>query len=175
MNLLSKLTVLIAAIFTVVSVYGEVWTYSEPGSPVNSSPYFKVRVSQEAKSYDSFVYFSKATFKDTSRTSSWTTFSFDGKINIEIEVFGESISSCIIRPKSKGISHRIKDDRIILELEKPTKFAVEINNNKKKPLFVFADAPEENVPSETAPGTWFFKPGVHDIGKMEIPDSVQHI
>ena len=175
MNIIWKFTCLFIALFAVISVNGQVWTYASPGKPVKSSPFFKVRVTQENNSHDSFVYFSKATFKDTSRTSSWTTFSFSGKIGVEIEVEGESVSSCIIRPKSKGILYRLEGNRIFIELEHPAKLALEINEDKKKPLFIFADEPEKNIPSETEPGLWYFKPGVHDIGKMEVPDSVQHI
>lgn len=153
----------------------EVCTYPDPGAPVKSSPFYKVSVIQEKKKHMSFVYFSKATFKDTSRTSSWTTFSFNGTVSLEIDVFGEKISNCTVRPLSKNISYKIEGNKIYIDLDKPTKLAIEINKNKKNPLFVFADPPEENVPDWSASGVWYFEPGVHDIGKVEVPDTIQHI
>lgn len=153
----------------------EVWVYPAPGEPVKSSPHFKVKILQDGKEFESFVYFSKATFQDTARSSSFTTFSFSGTVQVVIEVLNTEINHCILRPKSKNISVTNSENKIVFDLREPHKLALEINDNSQNPLFLFADGPEEFIPDKNEPGVMRFDRGVHTIGKMLVPDTVKHI
>jgi len=64
-----------------------------------------------------------------------------------------------VRPTSFGIRARRRRNRITLTLARPRKISVEVNN-RKRPLFIFADAPDE--PDTEA--HHYFGPGVHRIG-----------
>lgn len=153
----------------------QVWVYPNPGEPMEESPYYKLTILQENKEFQSFVYCSKASHGNLSRSSSWSAFSFNSEVEVQVEVLGESISDCEIRPKSKGINYRIQGNKILFSLSQPHKLAIEINGDKSKPFFLFADPPEENIPENGAKGVWYFEPGVHNIGETEVPDTVKHI
>lgn len=158
-----------------IIVSAKIWVYPSPGEKVTVSPVYIVKVIQEAQEAESFTCFSQATFGDLERSSSWTTFSFNNKIEIEVEVLGEAIRDFVIRPKSKDIEGQIVENKIRIELSKPEKLCIEINGNNKNPLFIFADKPEENIPEKNGKGLWFFEPGVHEIGWIDLPDTVKHI
>lgn len=157
------------------SLFAKVWVYPFPGNPIKTSPFYKVQIQQEGNNFNSFIYYSPATFNDLERSSSWTTFSFEDKITVIVEVLNTNIENCIIRPKSKNIQFQTEGNKIIFELDQPRKLAVEINGDKKNPLFIFADRPEEIVPAKAERGVLYFEPGVHNIGLVEVPDSVKHI
>ncbi len=153
----------------------EVWVYSYPDNSIESSPFYKVNVVQDNQLYHSFTCFSKATSGDIERSSSWTTFSFNQEINIEVEVLSESVTDFIIRPISKNISAELHGNKLQIKLTKPQKLCVEINGNRTKPLFIFADKPEENIPDKNEKGLWFFETGIHKLGAVDLPDTVKHI
>ena len=153
----------------------KVWVYSYPENEVEPSPYYTVKIEQGDTAFDSYTCFFKATQGNLERSSSWTTFSFNNKISIEVEVTDERINEFIIRPVSSGIKGVLSGNNLRIELNEPQKLCVEINGNKTNPLFIFADKPEENVPPENGKGLWFFGPGVHKIGAVALPDSVKHI
>lgn len=170
-----KNLVIVGFLFLPFSLFSNVWVYPYPGEPVKISPFYKVHIQQNDDVFESFIYYSPATFKDLDRSSSWTTFSFAENITVVVEVLNTKIEDCVIRPKSKNIQFKIEGNKIIFELNQPRKLAVEINGDKKKPLFIFADAPEDTIPTKTEKGVMYFEPGVHDVGLVDIPDSIKHI
>jgi len=150
-------------------------TYPAPGGTVKESPLYGLTISQGNDKHNSFVYFSQATFADLSRSSSYSTFSFSGKINVEISCKAGSVKTCVIRPKIDGIKFKTDGNKVTFSLNKPAKLAIEINGDKKNPLFIFADGSESNVPAKNAKGVLYFEKGVHQIGTTVIPDSIKQI
>jgi len=153
----------------------EIQTYPNPGEPVRESPFYELNINQGNETKISFVNFSKATFADLSRSSSYSTFSFSGKIQVKIILNSGIINSCVIRPKSKNIKYKINGNRLSFSLDKPAKLSIEINGDQKNPLFIFADGPEENVPEKNVKGVWYYEKGVHQIGTTVVPDSIKQI
>jgi hypothetical protein len=115
---------------------------------------------------------------------SWTYFDFaGGPVDVEVKVlkpfYGLTLplKSCGVFPSSLAIeSHIIGENIIRFSLAKPAKIAVVPNHLEaleklknvelkqtfegyRNPLFLFARAPETNVPSKTAQGTLVVKPG----------------
>jgi len=128
---------------------------------------------------------------------SWTSFDFaDGPVEVEIKVrpgidgLTLPLRSCAVLPSSLGIVCRvIGDDTVRFILEHPAKFSVVPNQREaveklattepkqalegyRNPLFIFARAPEREVPEKTARGTLFIEPGrqygPEDFAKAEI-------
>ncbi len=162
--------------FIIVSTAkAEIRTYPNPGGSVKESSLYGLNISQGKEKQTSFIYFSQATFADLSRSSSYSTFSFSGKIEVEVTLKSGPVKTCVIRPKVDGIKFRIEENRITFSLNKPAKLAIEINGDQKNPLFIFADGPEENVPAKNAKGVWYFEKGVHQIGTTVVPDSIKQI
>jgi len=69
------------------------------------------------------------------------------------------VASVAIRPSSYGVTFTQSGNTITFQLSQPRKLSVEIND-RKRPLFIFADRPE--APDTTA--QHYFGPGVHHLG-----------
>jgi hypothetical protein len=95
----------------------------------------------------------------------FTTFSFSGKVLVQIKLpMRTSISSVVIRPLSKKLTASIKGNTITIPLKGPANFFVEIDGEKRYPLFIFANPVEQNIPSPTDTNIIYFGPGIHEIG-----------
>lgn len=104
--------------------------------------------------------------KDQTEMASFTYFDFEGGVNIEIES-KRPVETITIRPKSAGISHSIRDNKIIISLDKPQKFVVEVNDHHHA-LHVFANSIEKDKPDPGDPNVRYFAPGVHQPGIMKM-------
>lgn len=170
-----KWKLVIFSCFIPLFLLAKVWVYPHPGESIKESPFFSVKIGQEGQQFNSFVNYEQASSGNLKRSNSWTTFSFSNKITVELEVLKGSIQSCEIRPKSDSIVYEISGNNIHFDLLTSKKLAIEINGDKENVLFLFADPPEENLPTEKERGLWRYGMGVHDIGILEVPDSVKHI
>jgi hypothetical protein len=148
---------------------------SLPGNQYMSDRY-EVSISGGDSSKSSYVY------KDPNNDERWftlwpssgkyltidnhfTTFSFSGKVTVQIKLPNRtSISSAIVHPLSKNISASVNGNIISIPLAEPANLYVEIDGENKHPLFVFANAQEVNVPSPHDPNVVYFGPGIHEIG-----------
>lgn len=95
------------------------------------------------------------------RDASMVHFDFSGTVELEIVKNSDAVESVAIRPLSYGIDFRQEGNKIILKLDRPRKFSLEVNGDRFHNLHVFACAPEENVPLPDAPEVLFLKPGTY--------------
>jgi hypothetical protein len=80
-----------------------------------------------------------------------------------------AIQTVDVRPKSLGIRPKVTGHKITFKLDAPAYLSVEINGNLKRPLFLFADPPEQDVPKPGTPGVTFFAAGkIHEVGKVTV-------
>lgn len=166
---------------------GKIVVYPGPEG-VAPSDLYAVRVTRDGKTYESFVNISRR-IKHDSYSNSWTTFSFSGTINVEVEkLTGPIPQSVTIRPSRKEISASLKGRVAVFTLKAPAKISVEFdagllhpkdNGQPTDSMMVFADPLETNVPDPESAGvvvyrksrvippnahTLYFPPGVHFIG-----------
>lgn len=151
-----------------------------PGNQYMSDRY-EVKVTMKGVSQNSYVYkdpnndsrwFTKWQTKEAFMTleNHFTTFSFLGKVIVQIKLpQRKSISSVIVRPLSKKLKAKIKGNTISIPLSGPANFFVEIDGEKRYPLFVFANPPETNIPSPRDTNVIYFGPGIHEIGYKDGP------
>ena len=144
-------------------------TYPGPDG-IDPSDQYAVKVVQNGKQYDSFVYLSKAQQKtNRSKTTSWTTFSFSGRVTVFVtRLKAEAVKTCTILPSRYGITPRIEGNRVAFELDRPRKVSVEFDGDTIHPMLVFADSLETDVPDTNDPNVIYFGPGVHKIGDKFI-------
>lgn len=143
------------------AVTATVTTYPGPEGIKASDKY-----SVEINGKSSFVYKTVDQTNKNIRSASFTDFAFSGG-SATIKVVSQlgTIGSVIVRPLSLGIKPIINGNVMTFNIDKPCKLSVEIAGVYTKDLlFIFADAPEVNVPSPTDPNVIYFGPGVHDIG-----------
>lgn len=146
-------------------VRAQVVTYPGP-SGIAPSDEYSVQLVQGARKYDCFVYITRAQWRSNrSKTTSWTTFSFSGRVTVKVTKLKGSFSNCKILPSSYGITPQVHNNTVAFELNRPRKISVELDGDITHPMLVFADPLETNIPSPTDPNVIYFDPGVHNVGE----------
>jgi hypothetical protein len=155
---------IIVFVLSSIPVYAKVVTY--PGhSGINASEEYSVHVIQNGRENNSFVYVTKAKWRSNrSKTTSWTNFSFSGRITVKVTKLNGSFSTYKILPSSYKIRPQVHKNTVTFELDRPRKISVEFDGDITHPMLIFADSPETNVPSPTDPNIIYFGPGVYNIG-----------
>lgn len=78
-------------------------------------------------------------------------------------VFARDLSRTVVRPASAPVEIvSCSHDRVVLLVARPCKFSLE-PDEYERPLFVFADPPERNVPDLSSPKVKHFGPGIHRV------------
>lgn len=163
-----RMFTLLSFIFIAGTVLSEVWVYPGPSTSLQSAEY-EVTVFQNGKSFQSFVYADKNQFsKQLSKMTDYnhfTTFSFSEKIKVQVKKLNGNINTAEIRPLSDSIKVNLSGNTLSFWLNTPKKLFVKMDGMYDHPLFIFADAPETNIPNPNDSNVIYWKPGVHDIGK----------
>lgn len=198
---------------------GELCLFEAPDnlSGVPRSEIYKVSITQNGETKESAVFqntcpkwelgFMDMTATDRNpldlfagRSISWTSFSFSGKVTVEVEVLDSGKvpmdDNVRILPSRYNISPSVKGKVIKFEMDKPGYCSVEVGaNGYKNGLLIFADPLEEGAPKENTAGYValdhataddvkavssenngiYFKPGVHNIGVFEVPAHIKNI
>jgi hypothetical protein len=139
-------------------------TYPQPPG-ISASDKCSVKVNGTS----SFTYKSNSIgrIQNSPDTASWTTFAFSGgAVTVEVtKLDATSVGSVVVRPLDENITATISGNTATFTLTKPSKLSVEFEGNLTHKCFVFADAPETDVPNLSDPSVMYFGPGVHNIGK----------
>ncbi len=95
-------------------------------------------------------------------------FSLDGTCGVAVTV-DRDFEKVDIRPKHRGISYSREGRTIYFALDRPCHLSIELDGNLKRPLFLFADPPERNMPKPGAAGVRYFGPGkIHEAGEIVL-------
>lgn len=134
------------------------------------------------------------------RTISWTDFSFDGTVTVEVKLLDQnSVSlndSVKILPSRYEITPTIDGNVIRFTLTEPGQFSVEIGDEGyKNGLMIFANPAEKDIPDPSSEEYFvleeanqavinsvpsehsgiYFKSGIHNIGIYNIPQHIKNI
>ena len=130
-------------------------TYPQiPG--VNVSGIFSVQVNGQN---------SPAYIANGSPAPTFTTFSTDGTVTVDVKDLQGSVSSAVVRPTSYGITPTIKNGNTVeFTMNQLQKVSVEVNGDiTNNVALIFADPPETNVPSGSNVVA-YTTPGVYNLG-----------
>ena len=98
-------------------------------------------------------------------------FESDEPVSVVVEA-ARDFQRVDIRPIHRNIEHSIDGRTITFELDSPRQVVVELDGDIKRPLFIFADPPETNVPSPDDPNVHYFAAGErYDVGQIELRDN----
>jgi hypothetical protein len=124
-----------------------------------SAPEFEVEVNGQPI----FVY--------NTRPAALACFSFEGKVDIQV-TFLSPVSGFDIRPKSRNIHAELYRNQLRFSIDKPENLSIEINGNIKRPLFLFANPPEKDIPDRKDKNVIWFEGGkIHTPGEVLIGDN----
>ena len=91
-------------------------------------------------------------------------------VALEIEC-AEEVRSVEVRPHSKNIGATVSGRIVRMALDAPAKLSLEINDNLRNPLFLFADRPVPALPPGT-PGVRYFKAGQrYEAGRITLTEN----
>jgi pectate lyase len=142
-----------SVLFAVPSERLVVYKAPEAAEPAND---FQVEVDGQRL----FVY--------NTRLAALAYFSFEGSADIKVK-FGGSIENHDIRPKQLKIASTVYRDEIHFQLNEPANISVEVNRNLKRPLFLFANPLETEVPQKDDPNVVYFESGkIHQSGTIRV-------
>ena len=96
------------------------------------------------------------------------SFAGTGTLDISVRV-RDPIRSASIHPLSSGIKPHVSGNVLTFSLLRLGPTVVQIDN--LPPLFLFANAKEDEPVSSTAPGVHYFGPGIHRAGYITLKDS----
>ncbi len=146
------------------TVRADLVTY--PGPPgIKASDQYAVEVRQSGAAQPLFTYLVKSQWRSNKHPdASWTTFSFSGRVTVEVTRLRGAPRTCRVLPTSTGIQPRLQGNRASFELERPCQISVEFDGDVKHPMLLFADPLETDAPKPTDANTLYFGPGVHDLG-----------
>jgi hypothetical protein len=103
-----------------------------------------------------------------SQVAAFAYFSFAGTCRVAVTA-DRDFTQVEIRPKHRGISYSRDGRTICFELDRPCHLSVELDGNLKRPLFLFADPPESDVPQPNETGVRYFGPGrIHEAGEIVL-------
>jgi len=121
------------------------------------SSVFKVK----AENQEVFVY--------QTSVGAFASFAFNGTITVEIET-PEPISNIRISPARYGINPAKNGNKVSFQIEKGVNLLIEIEGQEQ--LYIYANAPDTNVPDPNAPGVHFFRAGqVYEVGLLRLSDN----
>lgn len=136
---------------------GAVTTYPVPRE-IDPSPDYAVRAGGKAV----FVYQSPA--------FSMATFAVSGGADVVVEP-RRPIRQAVVRPLSRSIQPTVEGQTVRFRIPGPCHLAVEIDEDLRRPLFLFANAPEERISRPREPGMHYFEGGrIHDVGRIDLKD-----
>jgi hypothetical protein len=111
----------------------------------------------------------KSVFVHACPAFSFASFSLEGKAQMVVHV-NRPIKRAVVRPLALGITAFVDQAGVLsFTLEHPCNIAIEVDDDLRRPLFVFANAPETHPPSAGGRGVRYFSGGrIHDVGRLEL-------
>lgn len=98
-------------------------------------------------------------------------FAFSGRVEVQIRRATRFLA-VKIRPLSRGvIADRSDEQTMRFVLDRPAKLSIEFDDDIRRPLFLFAEAPEQTPPQENGADVLHFAAGaIHEAGAIHLKD-----
>ncbi len=95
-------------------------------------------------------------------------FACGGPVDVAVEV-GHEVKRVEVRPLRHGLRPALQSRTLQLRIPGPIKLSIEINGDIRRPLFLFADARERDIPAPGTPGMRRFAGGrIHEVGELTL-------
>lgn len=105
-----------------------------------------------------------------SPVAAFAIFSFDKTVEVAITTT-RHFQRVDIRPLSRGIQPTISGKSIRFSLDKPGNFSIELDGDIRRPLYLFANPLETDVPQSGQSGVRYFEGGkIHEAGEITLKD-----
>ena len=134
------------------------------------SPHYLVEILDDSGPARPTVHFSIAQKPDTNRAAdvSWASFDLAHPLVVRVTNLRTGFTSARILPSSRNLEVTSDERTATFTVDRAGQIAVEFDEDPHHPLFLFANAPETDVPSPGDPNVIFFGPGEHFLGETFI-------
>lgn len=99
---------------------------------------------------------------DRPQDASMVHFDMAGPVEVAVKKNNGDVRRVEVRPDSAGVRARLVGNTAYFRLDKPARISVEFDGDRLHNLHLFAEAPEEALPT-AGPGVVAFGPGVHPL------------
>jgi hypothetical protein len=99
--------------------------------------------------------------------ASFACFDFDGKVAVAVKP-NRPFQKATLHPASYGIQARAEGGVVRFELDQPRKLTLLLDGSDQRPLHLFTNPLETDVPKQGDPNVIYFGPGVHKTGPIEV-------
>lgn len=99
--------------------------------------------------------------------ASFAYFDFSGEVKLKVKS-ARKVEKAVVRPLSSGVTPTLEGDTISFSLNQPRNLSLEINGSFIRPLLLFANPLETDVPDAKNPNVLYFGPGVHEVSTTKI-------
>ena len=126
---------------------------------IEASPDYQLKADNKGIFVQKTPAFSLATFALTR----------DAEVLVDVQ---RPIKNAVIRPLSLGIKPIVKGNTLSFDISRPCQMAIEVDDDLRRPLFLFANPPEMNPPLASDPSVHYFEGGkIHEAGRIELLDN----
>lgn len=108
-------------------------------------------------------------------TAQVASFDFaDGQVELEITLPGEAdLGAVTVRPLSYGIQPEVTGNTIRFSIETPDVYTVEYQGSPSKAMYIFANAIDEDAPTESTDTVKYIGPGAWIADTMVLEEGMQ--
>lgn len=134
---------------------GQLTIYQAPEKAVRASDFRLFINNQEVFVFDNPV-------------AAYAYFDFEGEVDVEIKPVID-VKWVDVRPLKLNITPEWENSTIRFKLRHPCNISVELNKHIGRPLFIFANPIEKNIPDKNDKNIFFYEAGkIYNVGLVEI-------
>lgn len=98
----------------------------------------------------------------------FTNFDITGSVTAVVTVNNRIVSNANVYPSSIGVTPTVSGNTVTVSIPKTGKYELQINGDEQRPLYLFANPVETNVPQKGAPGVTYYGPGKYNVGHVNV-------
>lgn len=106
-------------------------------------------------------------FGGAAESASFVLFDFNGTVAINVKP-KRPFRTATLHPVRCGIKPTIADGVIHFQMSRPSPLTLMLDGQDERPLHLFANSPETDIPQKGDPNVIYFGPGVHEIHGLEV-------
>ncbi len=105
---------------------------------------------------------------------SFCSFDHQGPVEVEVRLLeglrqaGIDTSNVVVRPLAQGLQPVVKNGRLQFRLRRPCQLSIEPGGSLRRPLHLFANPVEKDVPGPKTPGVRYYGPGFHEVSEIDL-------
>jgi len=123
---------------------------------------FTVRVRRPGGEWRDLYEYNAKVDLDRPQDASMVFFDIAGPVEVAVKKNNGDVHRVEVRPDSAGVRAKLVGNTAYFRLEKPANISVEFDGDRLHNLHLFANAPEQALPSP-GPGVVYFGPGTHPL------------